>query len=552
MSTPSVRSASRRAEKFGLPPVVLACTAIGVAFLATRLLLVWRFPPFLDEARHAAWTVQGFEDIHYRFISLTNGKEPLLTWLGMGWMLLGAEPLTAVRLVSVASGLVTVVMVGLIARHFWGDRVAVVAAALCAVLPFFVVHDAIGIMESLVTAAAMCALYLQIRFAAQPALDLALLLGFALAAGLLTKETGQFALVLLPLSLLCFGWRRRPGVGARLAAWVGGAALALLMAGIGYSILMLSDYWDDLGTARRAIDMHRPVGEALSRPWQYAGENAPLFVEALAGYVTVPLLLLFVLGAVVALRDRPPPAALLLGWALFPLATAFLLAYVAYPRYIVIAVPPIVVFVALGLVRLWEWTAARQGTVVATAAAVLLAVPALVFDSRVVADPAGFRYPALDDEQFATGWTAGRAWEDVADELERRAGSRPTFVQLGERNSPALELLLRDRPNIRLTTGSHPLGPAAAYAIENGDTLSGRDGLLDLRPVWETRRPRGGTALRLLVRGPVWEGRFYSTPDDLRAGLGLPDPKFDAFLASHPEVLAWYRAWYGALSAGAR
>ena len=42
---------------------------------------------------------------------------------------------------------------------------------------FLVAHDAIGIMGSLATAAAMSALYLQIRMAERPSLDVALLLG---------------------------------------------------------------------------------------------------------------------------------------------------------------------------------------------------------------------------------------------------------------------------------------------------------------------------------------------------------------------------------------
>lgn len=545
MSTPSVAVASGRTPAVALSSAVLACAGIGLAYLSTRLLLVQRFPPFLDEATYATWTLQGFEDIHFRFISLANGKEPLLTWLGMAWMVLGAEPLTAVRLVSVAAGLVTLVMVGLIARRIWGKRVALVACTLYAIVPFFVVHDAIGIMEPLVTAAAMSALYLQIRLAQRPALDAALLLGIALAAGLLTKETGQFALVLLPLSLLCFDWGGARAA-ARLAAWVGGVVLALAVAGIGFSILLLSEYWDDLGPTRRAIGMHRPLGEALAHPLRYGGENWPLFREALSGYLTVPLLLLFAVGAGLALRARSRPAAVLLAWALAPLAGSVLLANVAYPRYIVIAVPPMVVFAGFGLVRLWEWIAFRRGATVATALAVLVAVPAVVFDARVIADPAGFEYPALDDEQFATGWAAGRAWEDVADELEQRTGGRPALVQLGERTSPALQLLVRDSPNIRLVAGTDERTRAAAYAIENGDTIPPGHGILSLRPVWETARPRGGTPLRLLARGVDWEGSFYATPDDLRAGLDLPDAEFDAFLASHPEVQAWYRAWLGA------
>ena len=107
-----------------------------------------------------------------------------------------------------------------------------------------------------------------------------------------------------------------------------------------------------------------------------------------------------------------------------------------------------------------------------------------------------------------------------------------------------LGLQLRDRPNIEVVSGSDPRARAAAYAVENGAPYPPETGIIELRPVWEVRRPRGGTPLRLLARGVVWEGRFYSSPDALRAGLGLPDPEFDAFIASHPEVGAWYAAWY--------
>jgi 4-amino-4-deoxy-L-arabinose transferase-like glycosyltransferase len=544
----SERVRSTRRVSTIVSPGVLACAAIVGFYVVLRLLLVWRFPPFLDEALYSLWAIQAFEDRQYLFISLAEGKEPLLTWLGLGWMSLGVEPLTALRLVSVASGLVTMVMVGLIARRFWGDRVALAAAAMYAVIPFFVVHDAIGIMEPLVTAAAMSALYLQIRLAERPSIYAALLLGLAFAAGLLTKETMKFTLALLPLSLLCFNWSS-PGLRRRIAGWLGGSALALAIAGLGYSLMRLSNYWDDFGAAREEIGMYRPLSEALSHPWRYYEDNWPLFREALGGYLTVPIVLLFVLGAAIALRARPRAGALLLGWALAPLAAAVLLANFAYPRYLVIAIPPTTILAALGLVRVAERIARRRGALVATAAALLLAVPALVFDARVAADPAGFRYPALDDEQFATGWAAGRAWEEVAAELQRRVGRRPALVQLDRRGSAALELLLRDRENIKLAVGSGMLASTAPYAIENGLWLERPTGLLDLRPVWETQRPRDGTPVTLFVRGPVWKGRFHATPERLRTRLGGTDATFTAFLDSHPEVRAWYRAWLGSWEA---
>jgi hypothetical protein len=39
-----------------------------------------------------------------------------------------------------------------------------------------------------------------------------------------------------------------------------------------------------------------------------------------------------------------------------------------------------------------------------------------------------------------------------------------------------------------------------------------------------------------------WRNSFYRTPDELRAGLGLPDAEFDQFLQEHPAIKAWYEA----------
>ena len=525
-------------------PVAAAVIAIGAVYVVTRLLLLWRFPPFWDEAQYAGWTHEGFVDSHARFIALANGKQPMLPWLGMSLMTLGIGPLTAVRLVSALSGLITLVMMGLIGHRLGGLRVALVAAAGGAVAPYLFVHNSMGLMEPLVAATATTALYLQLRLAEEPRLDVALLLGIVLAVGLLTKETGKFALGLLPLSLLCFGWNdpRWPG---RLARWASYAALAAVLAAVGYSILRLSDLYGEMERAGRAIGLHRDYGEALRHPARWAEQNWPVFRAGLGGYLTAPVVVLAAIGAGLGLRRRSPVAAVLVGWVLAVLVGATLLALLAFPRYILVSVPPIVILAAYGLVRTAEAVAERAGRhgrpVVAGVVAVAV-VPMLLFDARVLANPNTTRYPGLDDRQFATSGTSGHAWVEVAKELERRLGDRPAVVQLADLSSPALSLLLLDRPNIELVTGTDPRARAAPLAIENGPQLRRANGLLQLRVLFEVHRPRGGKPLTLLERGVAWEGGFYTDPDALRAGLGLSDERFDAFVGAHPEVQAWYAA----------
>src|SRR3954470_5961302 len=129
---------------------IVAAAILG-AYVVSRALFIARFPYFLDEGTYAVFTYEGANSLHDLFISYTIAREPLMFWLGIPWVKLGINPLDAVRIVSAISGLLTLVAVGLIGRLLAGPVVGLAAAALCVVLPFFVVHDGIGIIEPLVT-----------------------------------------------------------------------------------------------------------------------------------------------------------------------------------------------------------------------------------------------------------------------------------------------------------------------------------------------------------------------------------------------------------------
>jgi 4-amino-4-deoxy-L-arabinose transferase-like glycosyltransferase len=210
------------------------CAAAGAVglYALTRGLRVALFPPFVDEGIYARWTQTVHDDPHQRFVALANGKEPLLTWAGAAVMDTGAGPLLAQRIVSTVAGLVTMLAVALIARELAGRRAALLAALLYAAIPFFVVHDGIGIMEPLLAAATTAALYLQIRLAREPRLATGLVLGVALAAALLTKASAVYALLLLPAGLLVLD-RERDGLGRRVGSWLAANVVALAAAGLG-------------------------------------------------------------------------------------------------------------------------------------------------------------------------------------------------------------------------------------------------------------------------------------------------------------------------------
>jgi dolichyl-phosphate-mannose-protein mannosyltransferase len=518
-------------------PAVWALAAIVAIFLATRLAILWRFPPFLDESLYASWAKEIHDSGQNRYVPLSNGKLPLLPWLGAVVMWLGAAPLTAVRFVSLGSGLVSLGCVGAIGRRLGGTWTGVAAAGLYAVVPYFVVHDVIGLYEPLLTATAMLALYLQLRLADEPRLADALLLGLALGAGLLTKESGRFALVLLPFSLLCFRWEA-PRRWWRLARWAGGAVLAVAVAGAMWSVLKLSEHYSILGRTAKQVEPVRSVGSGLAHPIRWLDFAWPGERTHILGYVTAPIVILAAIGLGLALRRGWRLPLFVLLWAALPFGAATLLAENTFARYTLQVAPPLAVLAAYGLVRLVAFVRTlpvradrlAAGAAVATA---LVLLPAFLFDGEVLADPNRADYPGSSDKEYATSWTAGNAWVAVADELNGLTGSGRSTVTVFAQGSPALGLELH--PNVVQEGGVN-----ARFAIDNGGGIPADHGPGELRQIWSYQRPRNGTPLELYERGVTVAGRFYSTTADLRAGLNLGDKEFDAFVASHPEVKVWY------------
>src|SRR3990167_1055964 len=85
------------------------------AFSLTRLINLNKFPIFTDEGIYIRWAKVAWHDATWRFISLTDGRQPLHTW-GMIplFKLFPDNLLLAGRLFSVITGLAALIglMVG--------------------------------------------------------------------------------------------------------------------------------------------------------------------------------------------------------------------------------------------------------------------------------------------------------------------------------------------------------------------------------------------------------------------------------------------------------
>jgi 4-amino-4-deoxy-L-arabinose transferase-like glycosyltransferase len=448
--------------------VTVALATIYLTYLISRLFLLWRLPVFWDEGFYAVEAQTAADHPAQRFQFVADGKPPLFNWVSMAVVQLGITPITAVRLVSYAAGVLTLTAVLLIARRLCGTPGALVAGTLYVVVPFVLVYNSYGLIDGLFTAGAMATLYLQIRLATKPSALTAIGTGVALGTAILTRQTGAIGVLLFPASLLLFDWSRRDR-GLRLARWAGFAGLALLTS---FTINLVTRL-TPLHAVLSDPSQSRPPLEALKHPFAYLPGNWSGFSTAMTGYLGWPLLVVLVIAVVIAFIRRERLAVLLMLWAAAPPAAVLLLVPVGYPRYALSAVPPLLLLAAYGLVALAGAIRERLVGVRATGAlllgaAVLLAVP-VILDVRVLANPSTANYPAEDRYQYVSGWPAGTRLDQIKAALDREAPAGRTFVA-AVGYTPWNLAALYDHPD-RIPIGANPPLDAVLVRASGGRSI---------------------------------------------------------------------------------
>ncbi|KKU87267.1 MAG: Glycosyl transferase family 39, partial [Candidatus Gottesmanbacteria bacterium GW2011_GWA2_47_9] len=280
-------------------------------YLLTRLTNLTQLPVFTDEAIYIRWAQIGSQDANWRFISLTDGKQPLFTWLAMITVRIFPDPLLAGRIVSVFAGLGTLVGIWLLAKEvFQKPRIAFFASVLYVLSPFALVYDRMALYDSLVAAFFVWNLYFAVLLVRRLRLDIALILGMSLGLGMLNKTSGFLSLYLLPTTLFLLDWQRS-GLTRRLLRWVGLVGLAAILSQMIYSVLRLSPLFH-MVSQKDAVFVYS-LREWINHPLIFFTGNIKGLFDWAANYLTMPIFFLATLP-VFALWHKPREKLLLYAW----------------------------------------------------------------------------------------------------------------------------------------------------------------------------------------------------------------------------------------------
>lgn len=433
---------------------------ISITF-ATRIYNLLNIPIFTDEAIYIRWAQIGLADPAHRYISLTDGKQPLLTWFMYPMLKIFEDPLFAGRFVSVLSAILAVTGLYFISVELFNKKTAIITCLLYIISPFALIYDRLALMDSLLAAFGIWSLYLQVLLIRKRTLDISLLLGIVVGLALLTKSSAFFYLWLTPLSLLLVNFRQF--TKKDLLSWIGLSTLSIIIANIIYNSLRLSPWFYIIEQKNHLFII--TLSEFLKSPFsQLAGSLRGLF-PILIGYLTWPIFITLMATVIYALIKKEKRLYFLTVWFLFPFLAFASFAQIIFPRFILFMVMPLFIVISYALTRMSEFFS--QKIYFYFIVILILIYPA--FQSlTLLVNPVNANIPKIDRNQLFDDWPSGYGVREVINYLNDKAQARKIIVGTEGTfglNPAVYEIYLGGNPNVEIY-GFWPVGEVPQLLLQ--------------------------------------------------------------------------------------
>jgi 4-amino-4-deoxy-L-arabinose transferase-like glycosyltransferase len=424
---------------------VLLGISIFLLFLLTRLISLTTLPIFTDEAIYIRWAQIAANDANWRFISLTDGKQPMFVWIAMLLVKVINDPLFAGRFVSVLAGFGSLIgMFFLTSEIFNNKKIGLLASFIYVIYPFSLIYDRMALYDSLVAMFIIWSLYFEILLVRFRRLDLALILGMIIGGGMLTKSNTYFALILLPFSLLLLPFAKKTWKKL-LGKWILLAGVSFVIANVMYTILRLSPYFHII-EEKNYVFIY-PLQEWIRQPFAFFSSNFHALTEWSQVYLTLPFLVLVIASFFVSKafwREK----LLLVIWFFVPFLALSFFGRIIYPRFILFMTMPLLVLGSYGLYSLVLLSRKRVLQIIIP----LVFLGTFVFNDYVIlTNFAQANIPRSDKSQFLTSWASGAGVSETVSFLKEKAKDQKIYVATEGTFGLmpyALEIYLHNNPNV--------------------------------------------------------------------------------------------------------
>lgn len=404
--------------------IIMGFFVLAAAFFL-RAYNLNELPVFADEAIYVRWAQIMKAESTLRFLPLSDGKQPLFMWFVIPFLKVIADPLVAGRMVSVFTGLGTLIGI-FVASYllFKSKKVSLMTSLIYAISPLSVFFDRMALVDSMLAFFGIWTFTLMILLAKQKRLDMAMIAGFLLGGALLTKSPALFFVLLSPAILIILNWKKK-------SSFIGLGALYLITLLIGYgmyNILRLGPNYHMLVLRNR--DYVHPYSHILTNPLD---PFLPFF-DRITEYLQVmgpwAILVLVLLGIYSSFKKFGKEILIVGIWALFPILAISEYSKTMTARYMFFTFPYIVILAGSVFTSVGGWT--LKGVRALSNLQRLVAVIFIIFifqagyfDWQLLTAVELADLPRSERSGYLEEWTAGTGIKEASEYLKEEWKREP-------------------------------------------------------------------------------------------------------------------------------
>jgi len=403
--------------------IVYTFVGLTIVYFFTRIYHLSTFLPiFTDEAIYIHWSQVALNDANWRFISLTDGKQPMYVWIALVFLKFIHDPLFASRLVSVFAGFFSMIGMFFLGRELFNNiKIGLFSSLLYVIYPFALVYDKLAMYDSLVAMFTIWIFYFTILLVRHVRLDLGMFLGMITGLGMLTKTNADFGLIMLPFSLLLFPFKKHFDKN-RLFRWAIYAVTAAIIANTMYLILRLSPFYYII--EEKNLTFIYSFHDWIRQPFAFFWGNLKSLLGWFVGYMTIPFVVLAI-SAFFVEKKFLKEKILLVAWFIFPFVSLAFFGKVIYPRFILNMTMSIIILGAYALFALCN----KVKNVGFQSLIFLFFISMFLFnDYYILTNFAKAPIPFGDQDQLLYGWSSGVGVSETVNYLQDQAKQSKVYV----------------------------------------------------------------------------------------------------------------------------
>ncbi|MBI5127460.1 glycosyltransferase family 39 protein [Candidatus Roizmanbacteria bacterium] len=388
---------------------------IGLFFL-TRLINLDKFPIFSDEGIYIHWAKVAWHDASWRFISLTDGKQPLQTWGTIPFLKLFPDnALLAGRLFGVLGGFLSLVGFFSLTFYLFGKRASQLGSFLYVFTPYFLFYERMALVDSWVNAGFIWIFLFLIYLVREKLLSTSLILGLLGGFFLLAKSSVRIFLMLGIISPILVFQKNLRKFFKESVNYYFLLALSITIALVIYNIQRLSPFFHYVDQKNLTFVMS--FDEFFKTPFQYFWNNlryTPLYIFWEMGFV---LGLIGLSGLIKLIKKDIKLGFYFLLWILLPFTAIVFFTKVLFPRYLIF-------FASILLILAAYYLSDKTKKFLF----VLIFLSVVFFDFTILFGYKNIPFPAVDRGQYIEGWPAGWGIKETMEFARKKSKDKPVVI----------------------------------------------------------------------------------------------------------------------------